>query len=175
MEKNSLLGPFLVPGSTGINMHLRAVASLEVKLPPCPPQRKAGTRARPPTAVHSPDSTEGLLSHSSLLCSLWFPPPFPHSSMAPNRPPGAHTQIPTHQSILLYSHLEQGTQPGNFSSWRPKWSEASFLLSHSWAVEPWAKLFLALVLVICKISKLFSFLYPPSWFLPFLHIIYSIT
>lgn len=103
-EKNLLLGPFLAPGSTGIGMQLRATASLEGKLPHRPPQRGAVTRARPPTAVvRSPDRTEGLLSHPGSLCSLWFPPSSPHSSTAPNRPPGAHTQIPSLHSVLLYA------------------------------------------------------------------------
>lgn len=107
MKKNLLLGPLLIPGSIGISVQLRAAASLEVKLPHHPPQRGAVIRARPHTAVvHRPDRTEGLLSHSIPLCSLWFPPSFPHSSMAPNRLPGAHTQIPTLQSVLLYHYME---------------------------------------------------------------------
>ena len=39
-EKNLLLGPLLVPGSTGISVQLRAVAALEVKLPHHHPRRE---------------------------------------------------------------------------------------------------------------------------------------
>lgn len=126
-KKKSLTWPF-----SGPRVHWHE--PLGVELPPCPPAERSSHRTRPPTGAGGPDRTEGLLSHSSPLCSLWFPPPLPHSSPAPNRPSGRHAQIPALQTVLPYSHLELGTQPRKFSSWRPRWSETSFLLGHSQAV-----------------------------------------